>query len=219
LGWLVSFFEKDVTEELPVVIGEPRVENNHLVVCGAETCTTVELERNHLVVCGYGKLGRHVMEELRQLKYPCVAIEQHRQTVEEGIKRGDAVIFGNAAQRTILEKAWVEDAAAVIIALEDEHSIRLVSEAVAQVAAEPLIVVRVAGELERDLFREIPIKSFVEEHREIARILIDHALVCETVRPYVPAVCRGCDSGPPQAALGKGGFTFSRVDNLIKTDD
>ncbi len=35
----------------------------------------------------------------------------------------------------------------------------------------------------------------------MARILIDHALVCETVKPYVPKVCRDCDDGPPQAAI------------------
>ena len=176
----------------------------------------VELERNHLVVCGYGRLGRSVMEELGSLGYPCVAIEQYRQRVEEGIRRGDAVIFGNAAQRTILEKSWVADAAAVIIALEDAHAIRLVSEAVAQVAREPIIVVRVAGELERELFRDIPIKSFVEEHREVARILIDHALVCETVRPYVPGVCRACKSGPPQATVVPARIPFLWAKDALK---
>ncbi|MBF0381536.1 MAG: cation:proton antiporter [Magnetococcales bacterium] len=216
LDRLVSFLRQEVTEELPWSIGSPVVENNRLVVCGADTCTTVELEHNHIVVCGYGRLGRNVMAELGKLNYPCVAIEQHHQIVEEGIVRGDAVIFGNAAQQTILEKAWVADAAAVIIALEDEHAIRLVSEAVANVAHEPLIVVRVAGDLEQEQFRDIPIKSFINEHREVARILIDHALVCETVRPYVPGVCRACESGPPQPALQRTVMPFPSVSNLIE---
>ncbi len=152
LGQLVEFLEQDEVPADPWPIGEPSVESNRLVVCGAETCTTVELERNHLVVCGYGRLGQSVMAELNAIGYPCVAIEQQRIAVEEGIQRGDAVIFGNAAQETILEKAWVADAAAVIIAMEDEHTIHLVSHAVAQVAKEPLIVVRVAGNLQRELF-------------------------------------------------------------------
>lgn len=192
LGPLTRIFARSPTDEVPWPVGEPQVANNRLVVCGAEVCTTVELEQNHLVVVGYGKLGRSVMEQLRTLDYPCVAIEQHRQTVQEGIDRGDAVIFGNAAQRTILEKAYIKDAGAVIIALEDEHAIRLVSEAVADMAGTQLIVVRVAGELERELFKEIPIKSFVDEHKEVARILIDHALTCEMAQPYVPKICRDC---------------------------
>ena len=217
LGRLVGFLEKDTDAVPSWNIGDPKIDKNRLVVCGAETCTTVEMEQNHIVVCGYGRLGRSVMAELGTLGYPCVAIEQHRQTVEEGIARGDAVIFGNAAQRTMLEKAWVADAAAVIIAMEDEYTIRLVSEAVANVVPEPLIVVRVAGELERELFKGIPIKSFVEEHLEVARILIDHALVCETVRPYVPGVCRSCTSGPPQAALTTvRNLDFPRAIDVIK---
>jgi len=189
---IVDIFTKEPTDDIPWPVGEPQVVNNHLVVCGAEVCTTVSLEKDHFIVCGYGKLGRNVMRQLGELGYPCVAIEHHRQTVQEGIDRGDAVIFGNAAQRTILEKAWVGDAGAVIIALEDSHSIRLVSEAVAALAASPLIVVRVAGELERGLFSDIPIKSFVDEHVEVARILIDHAMTCEMVKPHMPKVCREC---------------------------
>ncbi|MBF0369045.1 MAG: cation:proton antiporter [Magnetococcales bacterium] len=190
---LALLVQKEPEDQRPWPVGEPSVESNRLVVCGAEVCTTVELEHSHIVVCGYGQLGRNVMKQLGELEYPCVAIEHHRQTVQEGIDRGDAVIFGNAAQQTILEKAHVRDAGAVIIALEDERAIRLVSEAIADVAEEPLIVVRIAGELERDLFKEIPIKSFVEERREVARILIDHALTCEMVRPYAPKVCRECE--------------------------
>ncbi len=158
-----------------------------------EKCITVELETNHFVVCGYGKLGQSVMAHLKDLKYPCVAIEQSREIVQDGIDRGDAVIFGNAAQQAILEHAHAKDAGAIIIAMEDAHSIRLVAEAVANVAKEPLIVVRVAGELERELFSGIPIKSFVDEHSEVARILVDHALTCEMVQPYVPDICKKCD--------------------------
>ena len=216
LNKLVAFLENEAAADDLPPIGEPSVEKNHLVVCGMKSCTTVELEQNHLVVCGYGRLGRNVMAELNRIGYPCVAIEHQRQLVEEGIQRGDAVIFGNAAQRTILEKAWVSDAAAIIIALEDGHAIQLVSEAVAQVVQEPLIVVRVAGDLERELFKDIPIKSFVEEHLEVARVLIDHALVCETVRPYVPGVCRACDSGPPQAAITQAQLPFPKATDLLK---
>ncbi len=199
--------------------GEPSIEKNRLVVCGSDSCTTVELEHNHLVVCGYGKLGRSVMRELRKLNYPCLAIEHHRQTVQEGIERGDAVIFGNAAQRTILEKALVQDAAAVIIALEDHHAIRLVSQAVAETVQTPLIVVRVSGELERELIHNIPIKSFVEEHREVAKMLIDHALTCETVAPYVPKVCRECipDQYGTVTEKKQMAINYPRAENVIKT--
>ncbi|MBF0621800.1 MAG: cation:proton antiporter [Magnetococcales bacterium] len=218
LDKLAALIEPKFVDETDVPMDESTMHGNHLVVCGAESCTTVELGQSHVVVCGYGRLGRSVMAELGALGYPCVAIEQHRQTVDEGIMRGDAVIFGNAAQHGVLEKAWVKDASAVVIALEDEHAIHLVGGAVAQVAREPLIVVRTTGEMERELFRDIPIKSFVDEHREVARILIDHALVCENVRPYVPAVCRACESGPPQAAVTPVEFAFPRAKDAVTKD-
>lgn len=215
LDRLSHFFEKELDNDTPMK--EPTFENNQLVVCGADACTTVNLERNHLVVCGYGKLGQNVMQQLKELDYPRVAIDHNQQIVQEGINRGDAVIFGNAAQRTILEKAWVNKSAAVIIALEDAQAIRLVSEAVASMVETPLIVVRVSGMLERELFKDIPIKSFVEEYREVGQILIDHALTCELVKPYVPKVCRMCEPELGKASEQlKNKKTFPIVNNLAQ---
>jgi monovalent cation:H+ antiporter-2, CPA2 family len=67
---------------------------------------------------------------------------------------------------------------AVIIALEDQNNIRLVCEAIAETAQEPVIVVREAGVIEKNLLVGLPIKSRINERDEVARILIQHATSC-----------------------------------------
>ncbi|MBF0455413.1 MAG: cation:proton antiporter [Magnetococcales bacterium] len=177
LDRLGDFFSTAVDED-PKEANFSTLENNRLVTCGVERCLSVEMEDKHVVVIGYGDLGKLIMRQLKEQSFPAVAIEFQRRTVQEGMEAGDAVIFGNAAQRTILEKAFVGDALAVIIAMEDKHSIRLVCEAVAEVAHEPVIVVRQSEKIARTLLEGLPIKSLVDENKEVARILIEHATQC-----------------------------------------
>ncbi|MEG3641464.1 cation:proton antiporter [Magnetococcus sp. PR-3] len=154
-------------------------EHNRLVVCGYDRCVPITLEKNHLVVCGYGPVGQEVVAQLDQSGYPYVCIEHQQSLVGQGVDRGHAVIFGNAAQEHILKMACVGDAAAVILTIGDEKSKRLVGKAVARVCDNPVIVTTATHEGEAQMLSELPIKAMVNYPKETARMLLGHALSCE----------------------------------------
>ena len=122
---------------------------------------------------------RTLAGQLAAKQIPYLAVEYHRQLVEEGNARGHAVMFGNAAQRSILEAAGAKDAAAVIIAIEDERKILLVSEAVLELAPNANIVVKVSDAETFGELSELPIRHLLDEHAEVARVLVENALTCE----------------------------------------
>ncbi len=160
---------------------------------------------NHVVICGYGILGQEVASMLKRMDIPYIAVDMHRQLVEEGIKRGDAVIFGNAAQRSILNEVHVKTCSAVIIAIDDEHKTRLVSQSVLELAPRANIIVKVSNANVETEIDDLPITHVVDQHEEVAKVLIDHAITCKMANAYIPKVCRDCKPeayGKPSDSLG-----------------
>ena len=74
--------------------------------------------RGHVVVCGYGRVGRELVDALRQRRVPCLVIEHNPQLVE-GVQdlEGVDVIYGDAANPAVLQHAHLDSAimAAVLI--------------------------------------------------------------------------------------------------------
>ena len=139
----------------------------------------LNIDENHIVICGYSHLGKTIVQKLKEAGLPYIAIENHRKETETGQKNGDNVIFGNAAQRSILEKANVKKAIAVIIAVEDEKRIRLISESITAFSKSVNIVVKVSDKKTFAKLDHLPIHNLVDQHEELANIMVNKALTCK----------------------------------------
>ena len=137
---------------------------------------------HHVVVCGYSHLGRTVVNRLKEIGLPYIVIENQRKLVEMAVTSGDAVMLGNASQRSILESANVKTAAAVIIAVENEQRIRLLTEAISAIAKNANIIVKVSDKKTFAELEGLPVDHLIDEHEEVAKIMVEHALSCE-VKP------------------------------------
>ncbi len=73
--------------------------------------------KNHVIVCGYGKTGTEIIEELKKLKQQFVIIEKDEHKVDELKEHGQLVLFGDATEDEILEKAGVSNASGLIASL------------------------------------------------------------------------------------------------------
>ncbi len=144
---------------------------------------------NHIVVCGYGTLGQEVVAHLRERKIPYLAVDLHRQLVEEGIKKGDAVIFGNFAQQAILEEVHASTASAVIIAIDDEHKTRLVAESVLEMAPCANIIVKVSNAKVETQLDDLELTHVVDQHEVVAQVLIENAISCNVIKDN-PNTCK-----------------------------
>lgn len=134
---------------------------------------------HHVVVCGYSMLGQRTVEELKAMGITYVAIEHDRSLVDAGIKRGDSVYFGNAASKHLLNSLDIKNAIAVIIAIDNDEKIRLITESIHSIDPHINIILNVTNRRQIDELSDLPIKSYVNQNAMAARQLVAEALKCD----------------------------------------
>ncbi len=88
-----------------------------------------ELE-NHLIIIGFGVNGRNVGIAAQKASIPYLIIEINPETVKHEKLKGEPIIYGDAAQKAVLEHAGIRAAKSVVITAGDPaSSIRIIEAA------------------------------------------------------------------------------------------
>ncbi len=80
-----------------------------------------ELE-NHLIIIGFGVNGRNVGVAAQKASIPYMVIDINPETVRQEKLKGEPIIYGDAAQKSVLEHAGISTAKAVVITAGDPVS-------------------------------------------------------------------------------------------------
>ena len=134
---------------------------------------------DHIIVLGYGRLGRKLCEKLdhRAVKY--IAIENNIYNVKEAQKEGKNVIFGNAAKFSILESLNIQEAAVVIVSLDNAEKLHLICDTLHKIASKAKIVIKVDRFKEKDaLSEEFPNFEILVGTEQMARGMVNSVLKC-----------------------------------------
>jgi monovalent cation:H+ antiporter-2, CPA2 family len=135
--------------------------------------------KNHIIVCGYSQLGQKIVKKLKFLGINYVAIEHERQHVKEAQERGDIVFFGNAASQTMLNSLYIKNAIGVIIAIDNNEKIRLITQSIKNIGSHIPVIVKISHESQFVDFEDLHIDAFVHEYELVARRLIEKATRCK----------------------------------------
>ena len=133
---------------------------------------------NHIIVCGYSLLGQKIVKKLRQGGFAYAAIEHDRDHVKKGHDIGDIVFFGNAASKTMLNSLNVKNAIAVIIAIDNDEKVRLITEAIKSIDPKIEVIVKISHQAQIDDLSDLDVKNFVNENQIVADELIKKAITC-----------------------------------------
>ena len=133
---------------------------------------------NHIIVGGYGPLGQILAKSLKERGFEYVIIEHDLALYEEGVKKGEPIFFGNMAQRSVLEQLSIRRACAVVITFHNLEKIRLVAQAVLDMAPHAHIVARVRDDKEARVLEDLQIKDIVVTTRTLSKEMIDRLFYC-----------------------------------------
>lgn len=133
--------------------------------------------QNHVVVCGYGKIGRNIVQLMRDYQYPVVVIDQSERRVQELREAGIPYIYGNAASLHVLEKAGVQTAQGMAIALPDPMSTRLCLKRALELTPDLDIVVRANKDKDIELLYQLGAREVVQPEFEASLELASHLLI------------------------------------------
>lgn len=118
----------------------------------------------HVIVCGYGRMGKILVDELRQRHIPLVVVEKSPAIIDSLGDSHVPVIQGDATSDEILTKANVNRARAIVSVVESD--------------AENLYITLSARELNRDIF----IVARCSEEHAVAKLY--RAGASKVVFPY-----------------------------------
>ncbi len=80
--------------------------------------------KNHVIIGGYGLNGRNLVRVLKQTGIPFTIIELNPNTVQEVLREGKPIIFGDISSRKVLTAAGIEQAKAIVFVISDPTAIK-----------------------------------------------------------------------------------------------
>jgi voltage-gated potassium channel len=99
---------------------------------------------HHVIVCGLGKMGFQAAWELKQANQSFVIVEQDESKGKNPRMQGELILYGNAMNEVVLERAGIHRAAGLITALTTDADNVLVTLTARQMAPNIPIVARSA---------------------------------------------------------------------------
>jgi len=132
--------------------------------------------KDHVVICGYGRIGRNIVKVLRDQNYPILVIDQSEARVQELRDAQIPYIYGNAASLYVLERASVETAKGMAIALPDSMNTRLCVKRSLELTPDLDVVVRANQDKDIELLYQLGAREVVQPEFEASLELSSHLL-------------------------------------------
>ncbi|AFY57738.1 Kef-type K+ transport system, predicted NAD-binding component [Rivularia sp. PCC 7116] len=135
-----------------------------------------ETINSHVVVAGYGRVGQVVVKILQSQGYPLIVMDNSEAAIQRLRHKNIPYLFGDADSELVLEKAHLEKAKALVIALPDPASTRLLLERALSIASQLDIIVRSHSDKEIDVLTQMGAREVVQPEFEAALELGTHLL-------------------------------------------
>jgi monovalent cation:H+ antiporter-2, CPA2 family len=142
------------------------------------TQNVAEDTENHVVVLGYGRFGQAIVKELKAFGQNYVILEHSVKFYQLGKEKNEPIVFGNAAQRHILNSVNITKASAVIVAVNNPEVLHLICEAVGDLTHNSKTIVTVTSEADKEALKGLHLEHVVVETDQIARAVVDEVLYC-----------------------------------------
>jgi CPA2 family monovalent cation:H+ antiporter-2 len=140
---LLSFVPTAVTERMDRLMHVKR----------QQMAPLAQVMKDHVVVIGFGLNGQNVARAAMNVKVRCVVIEEDPDLVRLANSQGHHIIHGDASNAHVLEKARIELARVVVVAISDaEETRKIVAEIRSHTSTAYIIVrTRYVREIEENL--------------------------------------------------------------------
>lgn len=130
----------------------------------------------HVIVVGYGVNGRNLAKVLKHLHLPHVIIETNPYTASGEKKRGEQMIFGDASRQEVLDRARIETARIMVVAISDAAASRRIASLARHLNPAIHIIVRTRYLLEVEPLYKLGVNEVIPEEFEtsveiLARVL------------------------------------------------
>ncbi|WP_055075420.1 cation:proton antiporter [Pseudanabaena sp. 'Roaring Creek'] len=134
--------------------------------------------KDHVVVCGYGRIGQGIVTLLQSKGYSVLVIEEAESKVQILRAQNIPYLYGNCASPLVLEKAEIDHARSMLIAISDPIATRLAVQRAVSISPAIDIVARAEKDADIDTLYQLGAKEVVHPTFEASLELSTHLLIC-----------------------------------------
>ncbi|KKH46299.1 potassium transporter KefB [Methanosarcina sp. 1.H.T.1A.1] len=131
---------------------------------------------NHLVIIGYGVNGKNVATAARAALIPYKIIDINPDTVRKEKSKGEPIMYGDAAQKAVLEHADIRAAKSVVVTAGDPISAKRIIETARRLNPEIHIIARTHFLSELDRFYALGADEVISDEFESSIELFSRVL-------------------------------------------
>jgi CPA2 family monovalent cation:H+ antiporter-2 len=177
------------------------------------TLITVPLVPGRTIIIGYGRVGRLVAAMLKRHGEPFLAVDSDPDEVATLRRAGVPVVYGDARRPELLDALGLESASAVVLTVDDAHSLDTLVRLIRDRHPELVIVARARDADHASRLYELGVTNAVPETVE-SSLQLAEALLVDLGKPIGPIIAsihemraelRGSIKGdlPPQASVSR----------------
>ncbi|HEX7364661.1 MAG TPA: cation:proton antiporter [Dehalococcoidia bacterium] len=130
-----------------------------------------------VVICGYGRVGRNIVQRLRDLNIPYLIIEIDPEVVSDLKARGENCIYGDASNAHVISLAGLDKAKVLIVTYPDPLCVITTVKNAKRINARLKIVARIHRKRESDILDGLGVTDLVNPEFEASFEFLHRTLV------------------------------------------
>lgn len=130
----------------------------------------------HVVLCGYGRVGKYIGRALEMANVPYLVVDYNSSTIADLRQKGVMTVYGDPADRDVLDFAQVDLARAVVIAIPDRHTQELVITNAKSLNRRIRIICRSHYEEDQRRLKSLGVHTIVQPEFEAALSIVERLL-------------------------------------------
>ncbi|ESZ86371.1 MAG: sodium:proton antiporter [Blastomonas sp. CACIA14H2] len=130
-------------------------------------------DQGHIIVIGHGRVGRHVAAALKQRPGSLVVIEDNPDKLVSAQAEGMTTLRGDAIEPGLLERAGIERATALILAIPEGYEAGAIHQRARTLNPALTVVARAHSEDEYQHLKQLGVSHIVRAEQETARRMVE----------------------------------------------
>ncbi len=132
--------------------------------------------RDHVVICGYGRVGRYIGRALQMSSIPFLVVDYNQHTLAGLRGAGVQTVYGDPADKDVLDFAQVDYAKAIVIAIPDRHTQEMVIGNALSLNRRIKIICRTHHEEDQRHLKSLGVQTIVQPEFEAALSIVSKLL-------------------------------------------
>jgi len=128
--------------------------------------------RDHVVVCGYGRVGSYIGRALQMCAIPFLVVDYNQHVLAGLRSSGIQTVYGDPADKDVLDYAQVDYAKAIIIAIPDRHTQEMVIGNALSLNRRIKIICRTHHEADQRHLKSLGVQTVIQPEFEAALTIV-----------------------------------------------